>query len=91
MHPPIRPLDYFQGEIIQNGKKAGLVHGSYLGYINVDNTRYWDYRYVTPFKVSNFTCTSSQINMPEQTLESDMKKRIDLVALKTGDLVFAQQ
>jgi hypothetical protein len=29
--------------------------------------------------------------MPEETLESDMRKRIDLVALKTGDLLFAQQ
>jgi hypothetical protein len=28
--------------------------------------------------------------MPDDTLESDMRKRIDLLALKTGDLVFAQ-
>jgi hypothetical protein len=85
----VRPSDYFQGDIMQGNKKVAVVHGSYLGYINVDNTRYWDYRFIQPYKVY-FIFEFAKINTPDETLESDMRKRIDLLALKTGDIAFAQ-
>lgn len=33
------------------GTKVSTLFGTYLGFINFDDMRYWDYRYVTPFKV----------------------------------------
>lgn len=32
-------------------QKITSVTGTYLGYINIGNERYWDYRYVKPYKV----------------------------------------
>ena len=45
------PSDYLKGEILQNGKIVSTIDGTYLGYIDWDNIRYWDYRRVTPIKI----------------------------------------
>lgn len=42
--------DYFQGEIKFKDQVVSQIYGTYLGYIEFDGIRYWDYRYVTPFK-----------------------------------------
>lgn len=58
----------------------------HLGFINVDNARYWDYQYITPFKVFN-----SEIDQYAwDYIRIWYEKRIDLVALKSGDLIFPQ-
>jgi hypothetical protein len=40
----IRPSDYFSGEILRNGKKVSNILGTYLGFIEFDEVRYWDIR-----------------------------------------------
>lgn len=47
-----KPSDYFQGEIKVNGQVKSKVYGSYLGFIEFDTVRYWDFRYVLPVKVT---------------------------------------
>eukprot|EP00828_Plagiopyla_frontata_P031065 TRINITY_DN40900_c0_g1_i3.p1 TRINITY_DN40900_c0_g1~~TRINITY_DN40900_c0_g1_i3.p1 ORF type:complete len:279 (-),score=46.73 TRINITY_DN40900_c0_g1_i3:38-874(-) len=42
-----KPTDYLSGELLVNGKIVAALHGSYLGYLNFDNIRYWDYRYIS--------------------------------------------
>ncbi|EGR29503.1 oxysterol binding, putative [Ichthyophthirius multifiliis] len=46
-----KPSDYFQGEIkcAQNGVSI-KIYGTYMGYIEFDGDRYWDYRHIMPFK-----------------------------------------
>lgn len=46
-----RPSDYFVGEITKNGKKSSTFDGTYCGYLNFDNVRYWDGRFIKPFRV----------------------------------------
>ncbi len=46
-----RPTDYFEGEILKNGKKASKFDGTYCGYLNFDGVRYWDGRHMKPFRV----------------------------------------
>jgi hypothetical protein len=46
-----RPTDYFESAIHKNGKEVSKFDGTYCGYINFDNVRYWDGRYLQAFKV----------------------------------------
>lgn len=46
-----KPSDYFDGEIKVNGQVKSKVYGSYLGFIEFDGLRYWDFRYVLPTKI----------------------------------------
>lgn len=46
-----RPSDYFAGEITKNSKKISAFDGTYCGYLNFDNVRYWDGRFLKPFRV----------------------------------------
>ncbi len=39
-----KPTDYFQGEIKVNGSRVSKIYGSYMGFIQFDNIRYWDFR-----------------------------------------------
>lgn len=54
--------------------------GSYLGFLNIDDQRYWDGRQLNPFK----------IEFAEETLESDHSRRTDLKKLKDGKISEAQ-
>lgn len=47
-----RPTDYFESAIYKGGKAVSQFDGSYMGYINFDEIRYWDGRYLKAFKVS---------------------------------------
>ncbi|CAD8133891.1 unnamed protein product [Paramecium octaurelia] len=76
-----RTSDFFQADINCKGQKISTVFGTYIGFINFDNVRYWDYRYVVPHK----------IKLDKQPLESDHKNRSDLQALRAGDIPLAQK
>jgi len=39
-----RPMDYFAGEINQNGRVVSRLLGNQMGYIDFDGVRYWDVR-----------------------------------------------
>lgn len=45
-----KPSDYFASKIYQNGKQVSHVEGTSLGYINIDNQRYWDGRDLESFE-----------------------------------------
>ena len=76
----IRPKDYFSGRIISKGVQVSQIYGTYLGYLEFDNKRYWDVREVTacPFHSNN------------ETLPSDGLFRDDLQIYQMGDLNGAQ-
>jgi hypothetical protein len=38
--------DYFSGEIKKDGKRVSKILGSYMGFIEFDKQRYWDYQFV---------------------------------------------
>lgn len=44
-----KPSDFFSGDIKVKGKKSCKIYGTYMGFIEFDKVRYWDYRYVLPF------------------------------------------
>lgn len=75
-----RPSDYFSGKINHKGKAVSVVNGSYLGFLNIDQDRFWDGRYMTPFK----------IELDKETLDSDFLRRRDLLLLKEGRVAEAQ-
>ncbi|KAL4463958.1 hypothetical protein ABPG74_005895 [Tetrahymena malaccensis] len=77
-----KPSDYFQGDIVQNGKTICKVYGTYLGYIDFDGVRYFDHRLVTPHTIF--------MKQGNDSLESDHKKRLDLITLKQGNVKQAQ-
>jgi hypothetical protein len=45
-----RPTDYLSGTIKVNGKEVSKIYGTYMGFIEFDDVRYWDYRYVLPYE-----------------------------------------
>ena len=54
-----RPTDYFESAITHKGKVISNLDGTYCGYLNFDNIRYWDGRFIKPFKVTNPSLSSS--------------------------------
>lgn len=46
-----RPSDYFIGEIKIKDKVFSKLYGSYLNFIEFDDTRYWDIRENIPVQV----------------------------------------
>lgn len=36
--------DFIYGEIHRNGEKVCEINGNYMGYLDVDDKRYWDAR-----------------------------------------------
>lgn len=75
-----RPSDYFSGRILSKGKVVSNVSGTYLGFVNVDDVRYWDGRFMHPIKV----------DFEKEPLESDFSKRMDLRKLKEYRITEAQ-
>lgn len=75
------PTDYFEGCIISDNKAiVSKCTGSYLGWLDFDNVRYWDIRCNTPFEPN---C------IPMLPSDSDMRK--DLLLLKNADIEQAQK
>ena len=44
-----RPSDFLSGTITVNNIVVSKCYGSFMGFIEFDNVRYWDYRYVLPY------------------------------------------
>ena len=44
-----RPSDFLSGTITVNNTVVSNCYGSFMGFIEFDNVRYWDYRYVLPY------------------------------------------
>ena len=75
-----RPTDFFKGKIKKNGEEViSKIYGSYEGFCNFDDIRYWDYRYVAPFKP----------NFKMSVLGSDVEYRKDKILLKRGHVKLA--
>lgn len=62
--------------IKRNEKPVAGTFGTYLGFINIEGKRFWDGRFVKPFR---FVAEQNPI-------ESDSSKRKDLQSLAKGDL-----
>jgi hypothetical protein len=45
-----KSTDFFKGKIKQDDEVVSKIYGSYMGFCEFDDVRYWDYRYVIPFK-----------------------------------------
>lgn len=82
-----KPSDYFEGTILVNGKAASTVTGTclgnpatemhtyfYLGWIEIDGFRYFDYRFSQPFLMQT----------EASPIWSDFKYRRDYLTLKLG-------
>jgi len=44
-----RPSDFLSGKITVNNTVVSNCYGSFMGFIEFDNVRYWDYRYILPY------------------------------------------
>ncbi|CAK72506.1 unnamed protein product (macronuclear) [Paramecium tetraurelia] len=75
--------DYLSGEIKQKGKKVCKIYGSYMGYIEFGEVRYWDVNYIRPYECKVFK--------PNQFLLSDASFRPDLRQLKRNKVQEAQK
>jgi len=69
-----KPSDYFDGVVTVNNEPVSKIFGSYLGFIDVDGKRYFDYRYVQPFECKK----------EASPLESDYLYRADRILLSSG-------
>ena len=74
-----KPSDYFTGEVTEHGLHVCSVSGTYLGYMDFDQDRYWDSRYFEPFPLRF-----------KAVLPSDSEFRDDLVKLREGQEESAQ-
>ena len=45
-----KPSDYFEGNIKLNNNIISKIYGSYMGFVEIDGKRYWDFRDHAPFK-----------------------------------------
>ncbi|EGR32781.1 oxysterol binding, putative [Ichthyophthirius multifiliis] len=75
-----KPSDYISGEIKVNGKVVSTCYGSYLGFIEFDGVRYWDFREILPLQMNVINCQ----------LLSDHQKRQDMFHLSKGNIKKAQ-
>ncbi|KAL4434735.1 hypothetical protein ABPG74_017155 [Tetrahymena malaccensis] len=76
-----RPTDYISGTIKVKGQVVSKCYGTYLGFIEFDDVRYWDYRYVLPYEPI----------IIKSTLGSDQSQRPDKIYLQKGDIPKAQK
>jgi len=76
-----RPTDYIEGTITVNGEPVSQMTGTYLGYLEFDGKRYWDYRYTQPF----------ECKIAKSPLASDFQYRPDKALLGLGQYDAAQK
>jgi len=76
-----KPSDYIEGEIKVDGAIVSKITGTYLGWIEIDGNRYFDYRFLPPFK----------FHIERSRLGSDFAYRPDLYFLQIGDITRAQK
>jgi len=76
-----RPTDYIEGTITVNGEPVSKLTGTYLGYLEFDGKRYFDFRHVQPF----------QTKLATSPLQSDCLYRPDRALLVRGQYDAAQK
>jgi len=74
-----KPSDYFLGTVTEADREVCTVSGTYLGYMDFGEERYWDARYIQPFPLRFVP-----------VLPSDSEYREDLVKLREGNEEGAQ-
>ena len=62
------------------------MYGSYMGFLEFDGKRYWDSRYVLPFRMKVRAYIFIIGKILKSQLESDCSKRKDLINMLKGDL-----
>jgi len=77
-----RVQDYIEGYIEKDGEKVSEIYGTYCGYLDFDDERYWDARDTLKFEVKH---------NDSAMLPSDSRNRIDLISLFEDDYVKAQE
>lgn len=88
-----RPTDYFSGEIKQNKSVISKVYGTYLGFIEFDEVRYWDITenvYLKSFENPNQIQSSSlfredRIYLEKQNLEKGQLEKDRLENIQRHD------
>jgi len=81
-----RKQDYVYGELFKDGQRVSEIVGNYMGYLDFDGVRYWDYR--EKHKIY-FPC---DYEAPEnETLPSQSTKRTDGIFLDTKTIEEAQE
>lgn len=76
-----KPSDYFTGDLLHKGSSLGQMHGSYIGYVDFERTRYWQH---------NSSPAPFRVTMDQHTLPSDHLLRKDLIELRKGNTAQAQ-
>jgi len=76
-----KPSDYLEGEIKVKGQVVSKITGTYLGWVEIDGNRYFDYRMLPPYKFF----------IERSRLGSDFAYRPDLYFLQLGDTPRAQK
>jgi len=69
-----------KGEIKdKDGNVKSKISGTYMGYIDFDDQRYWDVRDMVNYAVQG-------ADLKTEALNSDCRNRIDSLALLAGDV-----
>lgn len=74
-----KPKDYFKGYIKRGEEKICKILGSYMGFIDFDDTRYWD--------VNNTVAFMPKVE--KSRLLSDQAFRLDKALLERGHIIDA--
>eukprot|EP01066_Platyproteum_vivax_P011538 Platyproteum_vivax@DN5239_c0_g1_i2.p1 len=81
-----RPSDCIKGELMNaSGKVVSQMSGTWLGYVDFDDKRYWDIREVPCYSLEDTP------QLLEPRMPSDATHRVDLKLLQTGDFKAAQR
>jgi hypothetical protein len=86
-----KPKDYFGGEILKDGEVVCKIFGNYMGYIDIDDKRYWDVRDCCE-GFEPVPIPQKELSNPDRlgslpiVLPSDATKRIDSLALSQGNV-----
>jgi len=76
-----KPSDYIEGTIFVKGEPVSQITGTYLGWLEIDGKRYFDYRYTQPF----------ECKIEKSPLASDFQYRPDKALLALGHYDDAQK
>lgn len=74
-----KPTDYFSGTIKVNNAVVSSVYGTYMGFLEFDGIRYWDYRHIVPFEPI----------IVQSDIGSDQSYRLDKKFLLQADILTA--
>jgi len=76
-----KPTDYFECQVLVDNKPVSTIRGTYLGWIEIDGQRYFDYREMVPFEAK----------AAKSPIPSDCHYRNDMALLGIGQYDEAQK